>query len=266
MYKWNPEDYKENSSNQYMWAMNLIGQLDIKGNEKILDIGCGDGKITAEIAEGVTKGTVLGLDISKEMIECSHKEFPPSDYPNLTFQEGDATLLIFDNEFDWVVSFSCLHWVLAHRPVIEGIKKSLKSSGKIMLQFPLFTPIEMSKIDSGQVMKNKKWLNYFANFNWGFAFYETNEYKALLEESGLKVKRIELKQTYMSFQGKEGLRGFIRSTLHFITTRIPEELRQEFIGDLVDKSVESNPPDSAGFIYLPLLLLEVEAYNFDNFC
>lgn len=63
----------------------------------------------------------------------------------------------------------------------------------------------------------------------------------------------------MSFQGKEGLRGFIRSTLNAITSRIPEELRQEFIGDLVDKSVESNPPDSSGFIYLPLMLFEVEA-------
>jgi trans-aconitate 2-methyltransferase len=208
----------------------------------------------------------LLLVVTMANYSYGQKKFPPSDYPNLTYQEGDAKLLNFDNEFDWVVSFSCLHWILAHRPVIEGIKKSLNSSGKIMLQFPLFTPREMSKIDSDQVMKSKKWLNYFANFSWAFAFYETNEYKALLEECGLKVKRVELKQTHMNFQGKEGLRGFIRSTLNFITARIPEELRQEFIGDLVDKSVESNPPDSAGFIYLPLMLLEVEAYTSSVIC
>lgn len=207
MHEWNPEDYKENSSNQYTWAQDLISQLDLKGNEKILDIGCGDGKITAEIASSVTKGAVLGIDNSKEMIEFSQKKFPPSDYPNLTFQEGDAKLLNFDNEFDWVVSFSCLHWVLDHKPVIEGIKKSLKSSGKIILQFPLVTPIEMGKLDCGQAMKSQKWLNYFANLPWAFASYETNEYKALLEECGLKAKRVELKQTCMSFQGKEGIKN-----------------------------------------------------------
>ena len=128
-----------------------------------------------------------------------------------------------------------------------------------MLQFPLFTPIEMSKLDSGQVMKNKKWSNYFDDFSWPCAFYEVDEYKSLLEQSGLKTQRVESKQIHMSFQGKEGLTGFIRSTLNAITARIPEELRQEFIRDLVDKSVENNPPDSRGSIYLPHMLLEAEA-------
>lgn len=174
MYKWNPEDYKKNSSNQYKWAFNMINPLYIKENEIILDIGCGDGKITAEIASYVPQGSVLGIDISQEMIAFSQNNFSPSDYPNLTFQEGDAKLLNFDNEFDWVVSFSCIQWVLDHKPVIEGIKKSLNPSGKIMLQFPLFTPLEMSKVDSGQVMKSKKWSNYFDNFSWPWAFYEVD--------------------------------------------------------------------------------------------
>lgn len=259
MYKWNPEDYKKNSSNQYIWALNIISKLDLKGDEKILDIGCGDGKVSAEIASYVPKGAVFGIDNCKEMIEFSQKNFPPSNYPNLTFQEGDAKLLNFDNEFDWVVSFSCIHWVIDHKSVLEGIQKSLKLSGKTILQFPLFTPVEMSIIDSGQTMKTKKWSNYFDDLSWPCAFYEIDEYKDLLEKCGLKVKRVESKQTYMTFQGKEGLRGFIRSTLNAISGRVPEELRQEFIGDLVDKSVESRPPDSAGLIYLPFMSVEVEA-------
>jgi len=259
MYKWNPEDYKNNSSNQYTWALTAISQLDLKGDEKILDIGCGDGKITAEIAFHVPRGAVLGIDICKEMVEFSQNNFSLSNYPNLTFQEGDAKLLNFDNEFDLVVSFSCLHWVIDHKPVIEGIQKSLKSSGKTIIQFPLFTPIEMSIIDSGQTMKTKKWFRYFDNFSWPCAFYTIDEYTALLEKCGLKVKRAESKQTHMSFQGKEGLRGFIRSTLNAFSGRVPEELRQEFIDDLVDKSVDINPPDSAGLIYLPFMLLSVEA-------
>lgn len=259
MSKWNPEDYKNNSSNQYNWAQNLISLLDLKGDEKILDLGCGDGKITAEIASYVPRGSVLGIDVCQEMVDFSQKQFSPSDYPNLTFQVGDAKTLNFDHKFDWVVSFSCIHWVIDHTSVIAGIKNSLKVKGKIVIQFPLFTPLDMNKLDAGQVMKTKKWSHYFENFSWPCAFYEVDEYQALLEEYGLKVKRVESKPTQMLFQGKEGLTGFIRSTLNAISGKVTEELRQEFIGNLVDKSVEINPPDSAGLIYLPLMLMEVEA-------
>ncbi len=50
MYKWNAEDDRKNYANQQRWALEVIAKLELKGNERILDIGCKDGKITAEIA------------------------------------------------------------------------------------------------------------------------------------------------------------------------------------------------------------------------
>ncbi len=76
MSKWNAEDYHKNSANQQKWALELIAKLVIQGNEIILDIGCGDGKITAEIANHVPNGLVLGIDSSQEMIGFAQTKFP----------------------------------------------------------------------------------------------------------------------------------------------------------------------------------------------
>jgi len=88
--KWNPADYAANSAVQQTWARELIARLKLRGDELILDVGCGDGKVTAEIAQAVPQGFVTGIDASAEMIRFGRKAFPPSQISNLKFQICDA--------------------------------------------------------------------------------------------------------------------------------------------------------------------------------
>ena len=133
MSNWNPTDYHQHSAQQQKWATELLPKLALKGSERVLDIGCGDGKITVEIARAVPNGLVVGLDSSTEMLDFALKAFP--DTPNLRFEQGDARSLTFDSEFDWVVSFATLHWVIDHRPVLAGIHRSLRPGGRVLMQF-----------------------------------------------------------------------------------------------------------------------------------
>ena len=88
--KWNAADYAANSAVQQIWARELIAQLQLRGDEHILDVGCGDGKVTAEMARAVPTGSVTGIDASPEMIRFARKTFPPGKHPNLEFQIMDA--------------------------------------------------------------------------------------------------------------------------------------------------------------------------------
>ena len=87
------------------------------------------------IASLVSEGSVIGIDNSIEMITFARSKFPQSSWPNLSFQYGDASDLKYVDEFDLVVSFACLHWVQDHKLVLEGIKRSLKSDGRLFIQF-----------------------------------------------------------------------------------------------------------------------------------
>ena len=80
MTQWNAHDYNQHSSEQQKWANELIDKLNLAGDEHLLDIGCGDGKITAALAARLTRGRVVGVDKSREMIDFARANF---SVPNL---------------------------------------------------------------------------------------------------------------------------------------------------------------------------------------
>ncbi len=128
-FTWNAADYHTSSPAQYQWAQELIAKLGLAGNERVLDIGCGDGKVTAEISRHLPEGKVTGVDNSPEMIRFAFDHFPRTEYRNLTFVRMDARELSFLEEFDVVFSNAALHWIPDHKPVLTGIARSLHPGG-----------------------------------------------------------------------------------------------------------------------------------------
>lgn len=260
MSTWNAKDYHKNSTNQQRWAQELIANLKLTKNERILDIGCGDGKITALITNLVPNGSVLGIDSSEDMINFAQQNFPISDFPNLTFQHKDARQLDFENEFDIIVSFACLHWITDHLPVLEGIKRSLKASGKAILQFGGKNHAAPINDATTKVIYNHKWRNYFQDFTFKTRFYSDDEYQDFLKRVGLEAKRVELVQKDMVFEGKAGLKGSIRTigNSNFLW-RIPQNLHEEIIDEIADIYLENYPLDSENLAHISMVMLEVEA-------
>ncbi len=128
---WNALDYAANSSAQYGWGCELIDKLTLRGDERILDIGCGDGKLTALLAQCVPAGVVVGIDASAEMVALASKRWGEGD--RLMFRQMDAqeirSATDLAGRFDVVFSNSVLHWVPDHPAVLAGIHHSLCASG-----------------------------------------------------------------------------------------------------------------------------------------
>src|SRR5215471_20815038 len=82
---WDAADYAANSAQQQAWARELIARLKLRGDERVLDVGCGDGKVTAEIARALPDGSAMGIDASPQMIEFARTTFPVSRVSNLEF-------------------------------------------------------------------------------------------------------------------------------------------------------------------------------------
>jgi trans-aconitate methyltransferase len=256
---WDAEDYENNSSNQKQWADEIISKLNFKGNETILDIGCGDGKNTARIAREVAHGKVIGIDSSEKMLVLARERYLKDQYSNLEFQYGDASRLNYFEEFDIAVSFACLHWVNDHLQVLNGIRNSLKIGGRTYLQFggkgnaaPMFEI-------ANDMMADNRWEDYFTDFKFPYSFYHPDEYLPWVEKAGLNIKRLELIPKTARQSNKKGLKGWVRTTWIPYLERIPAELHDEFLDELTDKYLESYPPDENGAITVPMMRLEVEA-------
>jgi trans-aconitate methyltransferase len=258
MYKWDAQQYHKSSAEQQKWAQELLLKLKLKGTERVLDIGCGDGKITAEIARSLPNGSVLGIDSSEEMVLFARKNFNVREFPNLAFEIIDVRNLSFNAEFDVVFSNACLHWVVDHLPVLEGINRSLKPGGKALLQMggkgnaaEIFEVLQ-------SMLATDKWGKYFINFSFPYGFYGLEEYKSWLKQVNLKVKRVELIPKDMIHRGKKGLSGWVRTTWLPYIQKTPEKLREEFINELTDRYIKSHPLDKDGFVHIKMMRLEIE--------
>ena len=150
--RWNAADYAANSVVQQTWARELIAKLKLRGHEHVLDVGCGDGKVTAEIARTLAGGSVTGVDASAEMITFARRTFPLKKNPNLNFQICDARKIESlagrvvpcaphpaqrtarpvraAGTFDLVFSNAALHWVDDHQAFLRGAAACLRPGGR----------------------------------------------------------------------------------------------------------------------------------------
>jgi trans-aconitate 2-methyltransferase len=257
MATWNAQDYNQHSSQQAKWAAELMGRLGLAGGEHVLDIGCGDGKITAQIAASVPRGQVVGLDSSAEMLEFAVRSF--GGVANLRFVQGDARAMTFDGEFDWAVSFACLHWVIDHRPVLRGIARALRPGGRVLLQFGgKDNAVDMVKVMSA-VTARPAWAEFFGGFQFPWGFYSPDEYRPWAEAAGLREIRLSLVPKDMTHQGRSGLEGWLRTTWMPYIQRVPEGMRQAFLDEVLDEYLGAHPIDAEGLAHLAMARLEVEA-------
>ncbi|MGD0854177.1 MAG: methyltransferase domain-containing protein [Dehalococcoidia bacterium] len=259
MYKWNADDYQKNSEAQLNWGRELIAKLGLHGKEHILDIGCGDGKVTADIAAHVPDGRVVGIDSSSDMIDLACKTFPANDFPNLRFFQMDARELTCSNEFDIIFSNAVLHWIDDHRKVLSGIYKGLKTPGKILLQMGGRGNVAGMMAVMRSMTEKAQWKAYFSGFVSPYNFYGPDEYSAWLSEMHFKPVRLELIPKDMTQQGREGFIGWIRTTWHPFIHRVPESEQQEFIRQAVDSYLTNHPMDREGLVHIDVVRLEVEA-------
>lgn len=259
VYQWDAEDYAKNSAQQQGWAQELIRKFGLRGDERLLDVGCGDGKVSAEIAAGLPRGSVLGVDVSTEMIDLAQKRFPLEQYPNLRFQVEDANRLPFTGEFSAVFSNAALHWLRDHRPALRGIADALRPGGKALLQMGgRGNNADMMALLAEKV-RSQRWKEYFEGFEVPYGFYGPEEYAAWLAEAGLAPLRMELIPKDMVHAGREGLAGWVRTTKIPYTQRLPEEKRPAFIAELLDDYLANFPIDANGRSHVGMVRLEVEA-------
>ena len=259
-FTWNAADYHKSSPAQAQWAKELIAKLSLSGNERVLDIGCGDGKVTAEIARNLPGGTVTGVDSSPEMIRFARDHFPHREHPNLTFSQADARTLPFSGEFDVIFSNAALHWIPDHKPVLAGIAESLCQNGKMLIQMGGKGNAEqILTIGNTVVLKRAEWEQYFTGFTFTFGFFDSAEYGRWMKEAGFGQCRVELIPKDMTYASREDCAAWIRTTWLPWLARIPESRQSGFIETLLDEYLKKYPADPDGTIHIPMVRLEAEA-------
>jgi trans-aconitate 2-methyltransferase len=235
MTEWNAAAYANVSELQAAMAAEVLSLLDLKGNEFVLDLGCGNGKVTAEIAARVPAGTVVGIDASADMVAYASDHFGPTVRPNLRFETGDIRFLSFREEFDLVVSLNALHWIPEQDQALRSIQAALKPNGLAQLRLVPTGKRESIEIVIEETRLSSKWNGYFREFQDPYLHLTPQQYGALAEHNHLDVRRIHTEDKAWNFKSREAFIAFGLVSMIEWTKLLPERDRLAFVTDVLDR-------------------------------
>jgi trans-aconitate 2-methyltransferase len=132
--RWDAEKYDSTHGPQIDAGRKLIEMAKVKAGDSILDIGCGTGRLTCELAKLAHKGKVVGIDPSPEMVNKARETV--TSFGNISLMQIPAQKMDFMSEFDIVYSNSALQWIKEQEDIIARSYRALKPNGRIAVQMP----------------------------------------------------------------------------------------------------------------------------------
>ncbi|MFN0065836.1 MAG: class I SAM-dependent methyltransferase [Chlamydiales bacterium] len=259
---WNSADlvetYRHNSDLQMQWAWQAFSRLKLKGNETILDYGCGDGKISSLMAYMVPKGSVTGVDISNAMISYASQIYPESYYRNLAFSHIENISFSGwqpDKKFDVVTSYCVFHLVTEPEAVLTHIHDKLKRGGKLVMTVPSeHNPAFVTAAQEG--MSKRGWAIPTVKGTL-FDDKETNA-REIFAKTGFRIKEMEQVNTCNIFSSKKDFIIWCQGTIT-ANLQIPPEESWDFFSEVIDRMVELDPNmiDERGFIHFNMKRIDV---------
>ena len=222
--RWDASAYDSKHSFVWKYGREVLELLSPREGERILDLGCGTGHLTSQIA--ATGATVIGLDKSPAMIERAR-----ALYPDLRFEAADATSFHFDEPFDAVFSNAAIHWMKDQDGVADSISKALKPGGRFVAEFGGKGNIRRVRsalrevLDAGGYTWDRETTRrYYASIG---------EYATLLERHGFRVTyAVHFERPTKLDGGESGLQKWLEVFADNELAGVPAEERDKVIRDI----------------------------------
>lgn len=225
---WDPEFYRRHAR-QPERGLDLVAALSIKGDERILDVGCGDGQVTAALARRVPQGSVVGLDISERMIVGAQTTY--ADIKNLSFVCHDIATFSTQEKFDVIVSFNTFHWVENQPEAIKNIYNALKKGGR----FFMIMSARDDQSPTAQVFASDRWKKQIRQKKETYFGRTAEEMEKLLQQAGFEEYKVHCETLEATFASRE---EFLNKQLTWVpyATGLTGQEARDFAQDIVDRT------------------------------
>ena len=240
-FEFDGKKYQQASSHQKEWGKKLLSEFTLYGHERILDLGCGDGVITAHLADLVPHGSVLGIDASEGMIQTAREI--KRQY-NLQFQVMNINSLGFVDEFDLIFSNATLHWVMDHRMLLINVHRALKHDGIVRFNFAgAGNCINFFRIVR-KTLEMEEFAPYFQDFSWPWYMPDVEEYRSLACRFHFSEINVWGENADRNFPDPEAMTKWIEqpSLVPFLAY-LSEETRQRFRDQVVERMIKETRQD-----------------------
>jgi trans-aconitate 2-methyltransferase len=249
MADWDAAKYHRISDPQLAWGRAVVARLAPLAGERILDVGCGTGRLTEEIA-GVCGVTVVGLDASAAMLaEASRRARPRGQTPVAglrsfpAYVQGDGSALPFAAAFDAVFSNATFHWVADHDRLFRSVHAALRPGGRLVAQCGGAGNLRQLYGRARLLMANPRYAPYYIGWTDPVRFEGIDATGNRLEAAGFIGMDVTLVPAPTTFDAPEKFAEFIASVcLRHELARLTPDLRDPFIDELTIKASADEVP------------------------
>jgi trans-aconitate 2-methyltransferase len=252
--EWNAQEYHRLSAPQFLWGQRVLNELHLRGDECVLDAGCGTGKLTRLLLQSVPRGRVVGLDVSRNMVLHAQENLSPDFGDRVQFVAADLLSLPFLGRFDGIFSTASFHWVLDHDALFRNLFQVLKPGGWLHAQCGGGPNIARLRKRVRILAQSPEFSQSLAAFPEPWCFSDAEAAASGLRAAGFEDVHTDIEAaaysvpTSLEFQ--EYLRTFV---LHRHLELLPgEQLRKQFLEELAAASAGDNPPWTLDYTRLNL--------------
>jgi trans-aconitate 2-methyltransferase len=242
--EWNAAAYHKVSGPQTSWGQKVLDRLTVRGDECVLDAGCGSGRLTGELMERLPKGRIVALDRSWNMLMTARANLRPIFGDRVSFIQVALPEMPFVESFDLVFSTATFHWVLDHPALFHNIYRALKPRGRLVAQCGGGPNLAHARRHAERLMRQPRFAPYYADWTglWEYASPETAA--ARLTAAGFEDVHTSLEPATTGFSSAGDYREFVSNVIfHPHLAMLPTaELKQEFLDEVTEHAGRDDPP------------------------
>lgn len=241
MVEWNAGCYHDISSPQQKWGRKVLDRLPLAGNEQVLDVGCGTGRLTGEIASRVPQGRVVGVDRSASMLATA-AAFLRAQPRGTALVLADATALPFRRAFDAVFSGATFHWIHDHAALFRSIITALRPGGRLVAQCGGGPNLAVLYARADALIRQPRFAPYFEDWSEPTYFADVDTTVRRLTAAGFVDVEVSLEAAPTTFDTPQLFQEFIANVcVRHQVDRLLSADRTAFLRELTVAAATDKP-------------------------
>ena len=231
--EWNATSYHRVSAPQTSWGQQVLARLELAGDERVVDAGCGSGRLTADLIDRLPDGEVIAIDRSWNMLQMARANLRPSYGSRVRFIQVSLPDLPFERSADVVFSTATFHWVNDHPALFAAIFRALRPGGRLHAQCGGGRNLAAAHALAEQVMERWPFKPHFDGWPGVWQFASDRDTRVRLTEAGFDDVSTSLVPAPTTFATESDYREFVTTVIyHPHLARLPEALRQGVIDEV----------------------------------
>jgi trans-aconitate 2-methyltransferase len=253
MADWDGKAYERISEPQFRWGRRVLERLALRGDETVVDSGCGAGRLTEKLVERLPRGRVVALDASESMLERARERLARFG-DRVSFVKADAAKYVAAPPVDAVFSTATFHWVLAHESLFASILASLRPGGVLVAQCGGAGNLARLRSRTAAMRALPAYATAFEGFREPWNYATPDETRARLRAAGFTAIDAGLEPAPTPFDDADTFREFLTKViLRDELPRLPsDDARATYVGGLVDAAAKDDPPFVLDYVRLNL--------------